>query len=237
MSAQSHAAYGSAKVGMPLIGNKGNPYLPNCLAWRPFVCTWQNLTRQHDAGEYLQHVLQLAKPQAYHGTWESRLTNPHTIADSGYLTAPVRLHLGGPTLQSLITMWHQQYAVHAVSHHSGLVVLQLCRYSSSGAKDCSVLPIVPGERLRLPVFVSAEGTHTSEETFCVIWVVFHVGETTRSGHYQAALSVPNASAPPSENTAWDYYVCNDGKTPRKARKTDHTVIAANAYLVGLLRCD
>ena len=31
MSAQPHAAYGSSKVGMPLIGNKGSPYLPFCV--------------------------------------------------------------------------------------------------------------------------------------------------------------------------------------------------------------
>ncbi|CAE7325604.1 DUR3 [Symbiodinium microadriaticum] len=68
MSAQPHAAYGSARVGMPLIGNKGSPYLPNSMAWRPFVCTWRNITQQHDAGEYLQHILQLARPQAYRGT-------------------------------------------------------------------------------------------------------------------------------------------------------------------------
>ena len=140
-------------------------------------------------------------------------------------------------MQSLIAMWHQQYAVHAISQHSGLIMLQLCRYGSSGTKDCSILPIAPGERLRLPVFVSAEGTRVSEETFCVIWVVFHLGETTSSGHYQAALSVPTTPTTPGEHAVWDYYICNDGKTPRKARKTDHSVIDANAYLVGLLRCD
>ena len=109
-------------------------------------------------------------------------------------------------MQSLIAMWHQQYAAHAISQHSGLVVLQLWRYGSSGTKDCSVLPIVPGERLRLPVFVSAEGTHVSEETFCVIWVVFHLGETTSSGHYQAALSVPTAPTTPGENALGILYL-------------------------------
>ena len=169
----------------------------------------------------------LCGPQAYTGLWESRLSNPH----SGDLSAPVQIHLGGPTQ---LTQWHRQYAAHAISQHSGLITLQLCRYGQAGTKDCSLLPIVPGERLRIPVFVSAEGTHVREETFCVIWVVFHLGETTSSGHYQAALSVPSA---PSADTVWEYYICNDGKAPRKARKADQSIVDANVYLVGLLRCD
>ncbi|CAE7787920.1 dbo [Symbiodinium microadriaticum] len=45
--------------------------------------------RQHDAGEFMQHVLRQAHPPAYFGSWESRLSDPFAVEDHGPLSAPI----------------------------------------------------------------------------------------------------------------------------------------------------
>ena len=73
------------------------------------------------------------------------------------------------------------------------------------------MPLTPGARVTLPIFESADATHTSEETFRLSWVIIRLGETTTSGHYQVALSVPN----PRTNT-WEFHICDDDRVPRKS---------------------
>ncbi|CAE7346734.1 unnamed protein product [Symbiodinium sp. CCMP2592] len=223
-------ACGSLKAGINALRVRGSLYLPDSLQWRFLFAQWHNIRQQHDVGEFYQHVVRRTTPLAYFGRWESRLTLPFQITDSGELVSPVLLHLAGANLITLIRHWRDQYAVSALVQHSGLVVLQLCRYSEDAGKNRSPIPLLPGARLTLPIFEGEGGTDTREETFIIAWVIFHLGEVPTSGHYQAALSVPNKQR-------WEFYICNDNASPRKAKKEDHDTIAANGYLIGLLRAE
>ena len=67
--------------------------------------------------------------------------------------------------------------------------------------------------------------------FRVAFQIFHLGDRVDSGHYQCAISVPNSTMQSEQY----YYICNDNKTPRKASPKDLQTVAANSYLIGLIR--
>ena len=202
LTGEARSVYGALQASTCALRAKASLYLPECMSWRFIFAQWPRLSRQHDAGEFYRHLLQRSMPAAYKGHWESRLSLPFQVSDSGELLSPILLHLAGSTLASIIRHWRDQYAITALVKHSGLVTLQLCRYRDDASKDSSPITLTPGARITLPVFVSDACTDTREETFLLAWVVFHLGEETTSGHYQAALSVPNKGM-------WDFYICDD----------------------------
>ena len=67
---------------------------------------------------------------------------------------------------------------------------------------------MPGDHITLPIFEREGTTHASEDTFRLSWVIYHLGETTTSGHYQVALSVPNALT-----HTWELHICDDDRVP------------------------
>ena len=72
------------------------PTLIQCLPWGPFLRTWTQVARQHDAAEFLMRFLQLAQPPAYTGTWQARLSNPDEVTQAGPLLAPILMAVRGP---------------------------------------------------------------------------------------------------------------------------------------------
>ena len=220
LTGEARSVYGALQASICALHAKASLYLPECMSWRFIFAQWPRLSRQHDAGEFYRHLLQRSMPAAYKGHWESRLSLPFQVYDSGELLSPILLHLAGSTLASIILHWRDQYAITALVQHSGLVTLQLCRYRDDASKDGTPITLTPGARITLPVFMSDACTDTREETFLLAWVVFHLGEETTSGHYQAALSVPSKGM-------WEFYICDDNRVPRKARREDHNIIAAN----------
>ena len=190
--------------------------------------SWQRLHTQHDAGEFLLHLLAIAKPGACQWRWEAKLTNPYRVHDSGDPGCPLLLTLPGESLQGLLDAWHNQYTVHALTQHTGCLFLQICRYSSHTAKNQQRLAVRPGAVVALPVFTEDGDACTRLEPFRVIAVVFHLGPTVTSGHYQTLLGMPTAND-------WTLYVCDDNRKPRKANTKDLALVDHNAYLVGF--CD
>ena len=81
----------------------------------------------------------------------------------------------------------------------------------------------------MPIFASAEGTAIRHEAFRVAFVIFHLGLEVTSGHYQAALSVPDTTG------SWQFVVCNDNRAPKPSTGKDLRDIGANSYLIGLVR--
>ena len=59
-------------------------------------------------------------------------------------------------------------------------------------------------------------------------LVYHLGDTTQSGHYLALLGYPGVDR-------WSYYVCDDNKVPRVARARDLQQVDSDAYLIGVVR--
>ena len=218
---------GATKAGIAVLKQKISLYLPDSLAWRHVFACWANISRQQDAAEFFQHLVQQSMSAAYSGRWESRLSNPIQVSEAGTLQSALLLQLEGPNLQTLVRKWRDQYAIHALVSHAGIVVAQLCRYQDAPRKDRSIVALPPGARVTLPIFESEGSTNVKEETFRLAWVVFHLGDTVTSGHYQTALSVPLANS-------WEYRICDGNRAPRKSRKEDRQVIDSNGYLIGLL---
>ena len=220
-------SYGLIQAGVRILAQPGTPYLPQCLHLQSLFRGWRNLHRQHDVAEFHKHVLEVSQASVYVGAWESRLTNPHAVTDGGSLQTPVLLHFPGRNLTELIHAWHQQYAKHALRFHSGLLTLQICRFVGTN-KYRQPLTIAAGECLRLPIFAEPQGTAMRWESFWVIWVIFHIGSTVDSGHYQTAISV---QCP--DNHTWSFKICNDALAPKDPSHRDLQHVARDGYLVGL----
>ena len=91
----------------------------------------------------------------------------------------------------------------------------------------------PGGSVNLPRFCTADAsTEVQHVTYQVGFVVFHTGEPCSSGHYQAALSMPQ---PDTDPVSWSFMICNAKKTPKPATARDLKILKENAYLVGLVR--
>ena len=202
-------------------------HLPDCFVLRGLFSTWAMLHQQHDAGEFLHHSLEFARAEAWNGRWEARLSNPAVVHDAGTLHQAILLHMRGATLQALLDAWSSQFAVHAITQHNGLLFLQLGRYASHSAKNRDKLRVRPGDSVAVPIFAEHSCTSLRHETFIVVAMVYHLGETGTSGHYLALLGLPTAAG-------WDYFVCDDNKAPRKARAADLDLVDSNCYLLGLM---
>ena len=61
------------------------------MVFRSVFGRWRHVNRQHDAGEFWQHLICAASPSVMGGTWEARLDNPPTVVEQAPLFAPVVL--------------------------------------------------------------------------------------------------------------------------------------------------
>ena len=183
-------------------------------------------------------LLRRANPSAYVGLWQSRMSAPHIVREAGDLSLPILIDMQSGSLQHLVDQWTHQAAVHALVHHSGIVMLQIKRYGfepdSGPTKNLTPLHLQPGEVIVLPQFASQEGLELQLLRFRVGYVIYHLGHTTDTGHYQVALCEKRGHA---ATAPWQFAICNDGCVPRRAAPSDLCNIAANCYLIGLIRVD
>ena len=235
LAADQESCFGQAHSAMRLLMHGGTSYLPSCLPWLPLLRGWANLAVQHDCGEFMTHLLHRAAPRAYVGMRQSRLSDPHTVREAGDLSSPILLDMQSG---QLVDQWTHQAAVHALTHHSGLVVLQIKRYGfehDSPTKTLAPLRVLPGETIALPQFASQEGLELQLLRFRVGYVIYiSLGHTPNTGHYQVALSEKRGHA---VKASWQFAICNDGCIPRRAASADLQRIETNCYLIGLVRVD
>ena len=225
---------GRIQAGLRTIGRSGSRHLPSCMVFQPLFSCWQHVHQQHDAGEFWLHLVNVARSPAFDGFWQARLTNPPSLVDSGTLFHPLILQPGS-SLQSMIDDWHQQFAVHGLKESVSALCVQFARYSRDGQKNQCCIDIQPGASVGMPVFCASGdvGVDTRRIAYRVVFIVFHLGLTVHSGHYQTALCVPTARD--SGESAWGFKICNDNRQPRAASPRDLRTLAANSYLIGLLR--
>ena len=143
-------------------GKTGSRHLPSCMVFQPLFSRWQHIHQQHDAGEFWLHLVNVARSPAFHGSWEARLTNPPSLVDSGTLYHPLILQ-PGPSLQSMIDVWHQQFAVHGLKDSVTALCVQLARYSRDGRKNQSSIDIQPGASVCMPVFCASDALASTRE--------------------------------------------------------------------------
>ena len=221
------------QAGRKALGTQEQIDVTQRMAFHRVFVNWPHLRKQHDAGEFWQHLHAALHTAVMAGEWQARLCNPYTIQDRGSLRGPILLRPLRDSLQQMVQEWQDQYAVHGLWTCPDQLCLQLCRYQDHRHKDRTTVMLEPGESVHLPCFCTAEdSTAVQHVTYQVSFVVFHIGEQPSCGHYQAARSMPQ---PRTDPVGWLFMICNDKKSPRPATTRDLKLLRENAYLVGLVR--
>ena len=165
-------------------------------AWCDLMRLWSHPNRQHDVGEFLQHISPSMFSEEQRGFWEARtLQQPSGLVqaeDQGTMW-PLLLPTGLSSLQTgtsvvspqkLVIAWRGQAATHAAVALPELAVLQVCRFRPDGTKDFT--PIKLSEAVYIP-FYTGSGLNTSSARYTITAVVYHLGQSPLSGHYRSAL--------------------------------------------------
>ena len=104
-------------------------------SWRPLLRNWAQMHRQHDAGEFLEHILGIDQPQVLQGRWESRIVSVEEGTESrGHHVTQRAITLDFPnpdeptTLQNLINHWHSgETYLQACTHLPRIMILRISR--------------------------------------------------------------------------------------------------------------
>ena len=111
---------------------------------------------------------------------------PARVVTSGTLEHAIVLPFEGAppyTLQGMLDRWSGQYAPQALVTHRGVVWLQLERYMYAAAKNRQTVRVRPGDQVAVPIFSESTGLSIQHESFTVAALIYHLGDTTQSGHY------------------------------------------------------
>ncbi|CAE7250598.1 unnamed protein product [Symbiodinium natans] len=112
-------------------------------SWRPLLCNWANLHQQHDACEFLEHLLGAGRPQVLQGKWESRIVSEveGTETRGQHNTQrSITLDLADPyattNLQALVDHWHTGGTyVQACTHPPRILLLRISRFLDTDAGE------------------------------------------------------------------------------------------------------
>ena len=194
--------------------------------WRELTLRWRDPQRQHDAAEFLQHLVQVDATLGHLSSWKvisgalSQVEGiPRELGGRGCILVPVRNEAGVSfsTLQDCVHAWHEQMLLHVLDTGATHAVIQLDRFIRRGLfvqKDLT--PISHGEgRLLLPVLADAD-----EFRWCpyrIKSIVLHIGPTSVSGHYRMAYF-----------DAGEMRITDDNRPPEKVSLSDR--VAERAYM-------
>ena len=204
-------------------------------SWTRLFRGWHAPASQHDAADFITHVMRRMQPLALQGEWQSRLGQRGEMAnviDSGSLLSPIVLHLLGDgqedDLQSCIHRWHQQAYRHGLKEAYPVIMIQLARYQygDDGASKDRTGVAVP-RKLLLPIF--GRGLKTFPATYTVCSIIIHHGNQPDAGHYTSLLLEPGA-LPRSKLWGTD-----DGKVAKSYGRFPKCV-ERDAYIFILARC-
>ena len=163
-------------------------------SWRPLLRNWAQLHRQHDAGEFLEHILGICQPQVLQGRWESRIVSVEEGTESrGHQVTQraITLDLPNPdeptTLQNLINHWHNgDTYLQACTHLPRIIVLRISRFRAGPMGETVKLHTrvaIPME-VNIPAFTHRTlGAECSLHSYAVVACILHCGATANAGHY------------------------------------------------------
>ena len=92
---------GNAQVGQRFFASAHAVLLTDCMSFRALWRGWEGITRQHDVGEFWQHLVNNLQLDAFAGQWQARLTLPYQVQDSGTPDCPIMLPLSNSTFRVL----------------------------------------------------------------------------------------------------------------------------------------
>ena len=227
-----------------LLQRSAKPFqLTGLLSWRILLQGWSDITSQHDAAEFADFVLGRLERILCFGTWEAWFVQGGQLVrkfDQGLNRhIQVTVSPGEQSLADCIGAWATQEAptdledIHL--RHTPLVymlcsppppflLLQIKRFGNSMAGTQKMFAPVCSEAGRayfIPVRVNA--ATVTLRAYYLIAVIYHLGETTTSGHYKCILHRYVTGR-------WMSWVTDDGRTAAVATKADLQTAACNSYL-------
>ena len=214
-------------------GTKRNPcYIPSLLPWLPLLRGWTRLSSQHDACEFLTHLLSKISPTCFTGSWEARLNDADLVEvrGSGTFFAPLPMDLPSvehASLQQIINHWHMQETTNALLSPPRFLLIQLKRYVMQGmspSKLHTCVPLSTGARIQVPCFVGGS-LSTIPVVYTLCFAVAHDGLTVNSGHYRCALFPMNGTP----------FLSDDGVPPRPMDRSEISRTESRCYLICLRR--
>ena len=192
---------------------------------------WPRLFAQHDAAEFMPHMLQRLRLPSIMGRWETRKLEEgrDLLRDEGSLSQAIPIAIQGQTsLADGVQAWHAQSLTHApapllridgpttaqVSDQRGPV-----KRRSSIRKD--LRPIIDIlHPIRMPQFRNSTDVEVSHSTFEVIALLLHRGNRINSGHYVCIWGNGDT-----------LLLLDDACTARTCSATDLERLSTDAYLI------
>ena len=233
-----HFAFGRLSVAMRSVSSRGRVHLLSLMPWQQATLSWTHVHRQHDAAEFMHFLLGYSQPAAFCGRWEARISRDDSsqgfeLRDSGDCFAPIVVDISGGSLQHCIYHWHIHGQLHALCSPPTFLFLQLKRLNrgdSGVCKDVTPVDIEAGSMVRFPCFHNSNDLSTYIVNYEVRGVIFHVGLELLTGHYRAALSSHEPSAP----DGGVFLLTDDNRLASRVDSRNDSV-NSGGYLVGLSR--
>ena len=168
-----------------LLSLSGPTRLLQVRGWPNLLRGWRQPARQHDAAEFVHHVLHTLRPSCMEATWQQRRGDE--VRDVGTTMSPMLLPIQGCVqLQHCVRQWARHDGVHALHSAPPLVCLQLNRFSGQHPNIRKNLDEILLGDVQIPVFVghSARVRHVLYRPAAS---VVHIGDSPHAGHYRALL--------------------------------------------------
>ena len=215
-------------------------------SWRPLLCNWANLHQQHDACEFLEHLLGAGRPQVLQGKWESRIVSEveGTETRGQHNTQrSITLDLADPyattNLQALVDHWHTGGTyVQACTHPPRILLLRISRFLDTDAGETVKLHtrVTIPTAIQIPCYCDPhQGAACTYVTYLVTACVLHRGSTIHGGHYTTRFlnHLPPRVAP----QAPPQWHADDSKPIEHVNiaVTHDSVLSQQCYLVLLCR--
>ena len=154
--------------------------------WTQLTSRWSNPHLQHDAAEFLAHLLQQAPVPAFSGSWASYSAGQmRDYRDLGH--SPLLLSIGRHrSLQSMIQGWHADpESRNSLLQAPRLLIVQIMRFSlTGGSVRKSQISFRLPQLLRFPCQTTAD-VPVEWLSYSISRGTLHLGGTPQSGHYRS----------------------------------------------------
>ena len=168
-----------------LLSLSGPTRLLQVRGWPNLLRGWRQPARQHDASEFVQHILHALRPTCMEATWQQRRGDE--VRDIGTTMSPILLPVQGCVqLQHCVRQWARHDGVHALHSAPPLVCLQLNRFSGQHPQIRKNRDEILLGNVQIPVFVG-HSTRVRHVLYKPVASVIHIGESPHAGHYRALL--------------------------------------------------
>ena len=168
--------------------------LNRCLMWQSLLQQWRHPQNQHDIAEFMQYLMQKARPDSMRGSWHM-MTAAGEVRDVGDFHGPMVVHLPASAraaavqLQGMVDGWANagEGMRRLIFEAPPLLCIQISRFHGNKRIRKLMHQVDLGNgRVQMP-YRERPGAAESTCHYKVIALSVHLGNTPPSGHYRAVL--------------------------------------------------